>query len=87
MTRMFTDKNFCVNLWNLREDLKREWLTDDTDVHGQELLCKSVESVRRSNKNFNDQDRYTIYESCCKNSFSRFVAVCIYIDSKQHRIG
>jgi len=24
-----------------------EWLTDDTDVHGKKLLCKSAESVRR----------------------------------------
>ena len=24
ITRMFTDKNFCVNLWNLWEDLKEE---------------------------------------------------------------
>jgi len=27
--------------------VNREWHTDDTDGHGQKLLCKSVEFVRR----------------------------------------
>ena len=39
------------------------------------------------NKNFNDQDRYTINKCSDKNSFSRIVAMCIYIYSKQNCIG
>ena len=47
----------------------------------------SNNAAGKLNKNFNDQDRYTINKGSYKNSFSRIIAVCIYIKSKQNSIS